>query len=112
MTVAGAVAAALGWTAFYGGIGAVLGLAHFGMAPAERLSTRASVGIAVAMGVLPWLVLPAGPGSAVALSGGVFAVLRSLVRLVILFVVGVVFGLLGFIAYVIASDPHDGSAYW
>lgn len=110
--MAGAVATALGWIAFYGGIGGVLGLAHFGMEPGDRLSTRASVGIAVVMGVLPWLVLPSGPGSEVAFTGGVFAVLRSVLRLFLLFVVGVVFGLLGFITYVIASDPHDGSAYW
>lgn len=112
MTVAGAVASALGWLAFYGGVGAVLALAHYGMEPAERLSGRAAVGVALATGVLPWLVLPAGPASAVVLTGGVFAAVRSLLGLVALFVGGAVFGLFGFIAYVVVSDPHDGSAYW
>lgn len=87
------------WVALYAGLGATLGVAHFGRPPSERLGPRPLAVVVLATAAVP-LVLIATTGGG---SGDLPGPLTTVVETALTVVVGMLFGTLGLIGYAVAA---------
>lgn len=80
----------------------LLVIAHYGQPPRKRLGPIGAATIGVMMAILP-ILLVGGPPVIDVVGAGPFAAVEFLFRVGLVFVTGLLFGVLGFIAYEVTT---------